>query len=122
MDLLKSVLEEDLSPIVICDTTHTIIYMNPAAIEQYRKYGGEILLGRNLLHCHNEQSAQRINQVLSWFRSNPAHSRIHTYYSKKENKDVYMIALRDNKKQLIGYYEKHESRTPDPTPFYDFHA
>ena len=27
----KSVLEQDRAPIVICDCTHTIIYMNPAA-------------------------------------------------------------------------------------------
>jgi hypothetical protein len=31
-----------------------------------------------------------------------------------------MIALRDGKGNLIGYYEKHEYRNRDITPFYDF--
>ena len=31
------------------------------------------------------------------------------YYNYKQNKDVYMVALRDGEK-LIGYYEKHEFR------------
>lgn len=34
-------------------------------------------------------------------------SKIHMLF-KKENKDVYIVALRDESKTLIGYYEKHE--------------
>ena len=30
-----------------------------------------------------------------------------------------MIALRDDNGELIGYYEKHEYRTKDETPFYE---
>ena len=36
----------------------------------------------------------------------------------EENKDVYMIALRDEQDDLIGYYEKHEYRTNDVGPTY----
>ena len=35
--LFKSVLEQDRAPIVICDLEHTIVYMNPVAIERYHK-------------------------------------------------------------------------------------
>ena len=34
------------------------------------------------------------------------------------NKDVYIIALRDEKGELAGYYEKHEYRTIDPEGLY----
>ena len=37
---LKSILEEDRCAVVICNLKHEIIYMNPAAKEQYVKWGG----------------------------------------------------------------------------------
>ena len=117
--LFKSVLEQDTAPVVICDTSHTIVYMNPVACEHYRKYGGEVLLGKSLLACHNEKSGEMINRVLDWFGSDPSHNRIHTFYNEKQNKDVYMIALRNDGGELIGYYEKHEYRNRDLTPMYE---
>ena len=36
----------------------------------------------------------------------------------KQNKDVYMVALRDEGK-LIGYYEKHEYRNTETMKQYD---
>ena len=43
MDLLpffKSLIDQDLAPVVICDTGHTVVYMNPAAVEEYSDDGG----------------------------------------------------------------------------------
>ena len=45
---------------------------------------------------------------------------IYTYHNEKQNKDVYMVALRDEDGTLIGYYEKHEYRDPETLPRYDF--
>ena len=45
---------------------------------------------------------------------------LYTYYNEKENKDVYMVALRDEDKTLIGYYEKHEYRDRETAKLYDF--
>ena len=59
-----------------------------------------------------------INRVLAWFQGELSHNRVHTYYNEKENKDVYMIALRGEKGSLIGYYEKHECRDRDMIPMY----
>ena len=39
-EIFKSVLEQDRSPIVICDLNHKIIYMNPTAIKRYRQDHG----------------------------------------------------------------------------------
>ena len=47
--IYKSVLEADRAAVVICDLGHTVIYMNPAAEERYRKWGGKELLGWSLL-------------------------------------------------------------------------
>jgi PAS domain-containing protein len=87
----KSVLDQDRAAVVICNLKHEIIYMNPSAIEHYEKWGGEKRIGANLLDCHNEE----------------------------QQKDVYMVALRDDAGKLIGYYEKHEFRNPETMKLYD---
>lgn len=120
--LFKSVLDEDNSAVVLCDLQHRIVYMNPAACARYARFGGENLLGKSLMNCHNPSSNAKIEAVLTWFRANPANNRVHTFYNEKENKDVYMIALRDSSGELIGYYEKHEYRNRDTSPLYRMEA
>lgn len=117
--MFQSLADLDPTPLVLCDLDHKIVYMNSAAINSYKKYGGEALLGRCLLNCHNEESKRRIEQILGWFQADPANNRVHTFFSEEENKDVYMVALRDESGNLIGYYEKHEYRSRDLSPFYE---
>lgn len=111
----------DRASIVICSLAHEIIYMNPAAIRRYEKRGGAELIGKNLMDCHNEKSNEIIEKVVAWFQENPDHNMIYTYHNEKENKDVYMVALRDEDQTLIGYYEKHEYRDRETAGMYDFH-
>lgn len=115
----KAVLDEDKAPVVICDLEHTIIYMNPVACERYEKQGGAELLGKSLLDCHNAKSNEMINRVLDWFRESKDNNRIFTFRNEKENKDVYMVALRDDSGELIGYYEKHEYRNHETQSKYN---
>ena len=44
---------------------------------------------------------------------------MYTSFDEKKNKDIYMVALRDDDGALIGYYEKHESREKETAKFYD---
>ena len=115
-----SVLDEDKSPIVICDLNHTIIYMNPVACERYKKQGGYLLKGKNLLICHNQKSREMIEKIIAWFEESYDNNRVYTYHNDEENKDVYMVALRDESGDLIGYYEKHEYRSAENSERYDF--
>ncbi len=119
-EFFQSVLDRDRAPVVICDLTHTVIYMNPAAIEHYRRQGGETLLGRSLLYCHSPRSAEMIRRVVAWFAENREHNMLYTFRNPEENKDVYMVALRDGDGRLIGYYEKHEYRNAETAELYDF--
>ncbi len=121
-DYFKSIIDEDRCAIVICNLAHEIIYMNPAAVARYGKRGGQALVGQSLLDCHNPQSVELIQKVILWFEERTDHNRIYTFYNEKENKDVYMVALRDADGTLIGYYEKHEYRTRETTKKYDFSA
>lgn len=118
--LFKSVLDQDTAPVVICDLKDIIVYMNPAADEHYSKDGGHKLVGTNLKNCHNQRSCEIIDRVVNWFSDDKSHNIIHTFFNKKVNKDVYMVALRDDDGELIGYYEKHEFRNVDDTPLYKF--
>lgn len=118
--LFKSVLEQDRSAVVLCDLQHTIVYMNPAAMERYAKRGGAALVGKSLLDCHNPQSNAMIQKVVDWFQADKSHNIIYTYRNDQENKDVYMVALRDDGGTLIGYYEKHEYRAGETMALYDF--
>ena len=63
----KSIIDQDREAVVICDLDHTILYMNPAAVVDYGKYGGAALLGKSLLTCHNPHSVEAIRKVVEWF-------------------------------------------------------
>ena len=116
----KSIIDQDLSAVVICDTGHTILYMNPAATARYARRGGEKLLGRNLLECHAPQSQELIRKAVSWFVESEDHNILYEAHNDAENRDTYIIALRDADGELIGYYEKHEFRNRETKLFYDF--
>lgn len=118
LQFFKSLIDQDTNPIVLCDTAHVIRYMNPAAVETYGKYGGKALLGKSVMDCHKPASREAIQKVLTWFAADKANNRVHTMYVENEKLDVYMVALRDDTGNLIGYYEQQIFRTPDAADFY----
>ena len=118
-EYFKSIIDQDRASVVICNLNHEIIYMNPAAITNYAKRGGEALIGKSLFNCHNQESNKKIRQVIDWFAADVSHNLVYTSYNAKQNKDVYMVALRDGDQKLIGYYEKHEYRDREMMKFYD---
>ena len=117
---LKAVVDADINPVVICDLSHTIVYMNPCAVQRYAKKGGAELVGRSIFDCHNDHSNEMILKVFEWFKESSQNNRIFTFHNPKENKDVYITALRDENGSLIGYYEKHEVRTSETCGKYSF--
>ena len=114
----KSIVEQDRCAVVICNLHHEIIYMNKAARERYKKHGE--LVGTSIFDCHNAESNAKIREVVEWFAKSPDNNFVFTYHNDRENKDVYMVALRDENGELIGYYEKHEFRNPETMKLYDF--
>jgi PAS domain-containing protein len=113
--LFKSILEQDKAPIVVCDMESTVVYMNPSAIARYHRD----LTGKNIKICHPAAANERIEQVLAWFAKSRDNNIVYTFRNDEENKDVYMVALRDGDGALIGYYEKHEYRNRETAKLYD---
>lgn len=112
----KSVIEQDRCPVVICNLKHEIIYMNSAAMEKYDSHGN--LVGSSIFDCHLPSSNEKICGVVEWFAKSRENNLVYTFFNETQNKDVYMVALRDESGELIGYYEKHEFRNPETMPKY----
>ena len=110
----KSVIDSDKAPVVICDLEHTVQYMNPAAVARYKVD----IIGKSIKACHNADSNEKIDRVVAWFAESKDNNIVFTSRNDKENKDVYMVALRDEKGTLIGYYEKHEYRDKETAELY----
>ena len=113
--LFKSILEQDRAPIVVCNMQSIVVYMNPSAIARYKIN----LTGRSIKDCHPKEANEKIDLVLEWFKKSTENNIVYTYRNDKENKDVYMVALRDDNGNLIGYYEKHEYRNRETGNLYD---
>ena len=114
-DFFKSLIDSDRAPIVICDLAHTVVYMIPASVERYRID----ITGKSIKNCHNSESNEKIEKVINWFKEKTDNNIVFTSRNEKENKDVYMVALRNDKGELVGYYEKHEYRNKETSKLYE---
>ena len=97
-----SLLNSLKDPIVVADTNHIVQYMNKAAIAHHT--GGEKLLGSNLLECHNEESQKMMIVILAEMQNGLEEKLI----TDNEKLRAFMRAVRDDKGELIGYYERYE--------------
>ena len=112
--LFKSIIDQDTASVVVCDMNDIIVYMNPSAIKQYHKD----LTGNSIKDCHPPKANEMIDKVVSMFKESKDNNIIYTFRNDDENKDVYMVALRDDNGELIGYYEKHEYRNRETVGLY----
>lgn len=118
-DFFKSYLDNDDTPIVICDLDYRIIYINPCAAEKYKDYGGNALVGRSLIAFMDEEAESKVNAVVEWFKESSDNNNIFARHNKIENEDVYMSALRDQQGTLVGFCSRHRYRSPDTKEAYD---
>ena len=117
---LKSFLDADLSPIIMCDINYNVVYMNDLAAKCYESYGGKELVGKSLLSIHNAECLFKITEVAHWFSMSKDNNVVRTFYNEKTDSDLYMIAIRDEVGNLIGFSEKQEKRNKSDISFYQF--
>ncbi|HOC34317.1 MAG TPA: hypothetical protein PLH98_10090 [Ruminococcus flavefaciens] len=116
--LLKSYVDTEEFPLVICGMDYRIKYMNILALEQYEKYGGTKLLGRLLTSLMDEEAKSKVDMVIEWFKEDISHNRMLAVRDNREKTDIYMCALRDETGGLIGFCSRHRSRRSDNgTPY-----
>jgi hypothetical protein len=92
----------DEGPVVLVDTSHTIVYANEPARKNFAKWGD--IVGRSIFQCHNEQSCRIIREVFEQLLN----GREEVLISDSERHRVYMCAVRDMEGNLIGYYERFD--------------
>lgn len=118
-EIFKCYLDNDDTPIVICDLDYRIIYVNPCAARRYKDYGGNDIVGRSLSVFMNEEAASKVDAVVEWFKESPSNNNIFARYYEKDNEDVYMSAIRDQNGQLLGFCSRHKLRTREKGPAYN---
>ena len=96
----KSIIDQDRAAVVICNLNHEIIYMNPAAVVNYAKRGGDKLIGRSLLECHNKESQEKIRQVTEWFAQDESENMSRVFMLKPADgiegvKEAILTAVKD---------------------------
>ena len=98
INLLNSIKD----PILFADTNNIVQYMNKAGIEYYEE--GETLLQSNLLKCHNDESQKMMIEILAEMETGLEEKMI----TDNEKYRIFMRAVRDEKGNLLGYFERYE--------------
>ena len=70
--------------VIVAGTEGNIIYLNEKATANFEKYGGKKLIGVNLRDCHNEESNQKITEMMLTHEKN-----IYTIEKKGRKKLIY---------------------------------
>ena len=98
----QSLLNSIKDPILVADINHIVQYINKAAIAHYSE--GDKLLKTNLLKCHNEVSQKIMIDILAEMQNGLEEKLI----TDNEKYRIFMRAVRDNRGNLIGYFERYE--------------
>ena len=98
----QSLLNSIKDPILFADINHIVQYMNKAGIKYYVE--GEELLQSNLLNCHNKESQQMMIEILAEMQTGLEEKMI----TDNEKYRIFMRAVRDEKGNLLGYFERYE--------------
>jgi DUF438 domain-containing protein len=110
-DFIHCIIDQFKYPIVFVDTTHTIRYVNRVANEKNKAKGRGELLNTSIFECHNSASNEKIRDYYEQFKKG-ANEFFLTI--NKRNQKVFMVAVRDENNELIGYYERYEDiHAPD---------
>lgn len=107
--VFKNIVDNEKNPVCFVDTNHIITYMNKSALKRYAHRGGANLIGKSLFDCHNENSKKLTLEYINRFIEDENLNEIFIGHNEKHKENNYIVAVRDENKKLIGYYERHEA-------------
>ena len=116
-DFFKGIVDSEEGPIVICNMDYRIIYLNPSAMDYYKS--GHNMQGKLLESFMNEELMSMVRMSVEWFKEGRDNNRVFTFHDNKKNLDMYILAIRNGSGELIGFYGREESRTPDQSRPFD---
>jgi transcriptional regulator with PAS, ATPase and Fis domain len=96
---LNSWTKEFKGAITVCDKEGIILQMNDKAIVTFEKYGGEKLIGTNLMDCHPEPAKSTLKEMLLTEKANA-----YTIEKNGIKKLIYQTPWYENNKYM-GFVE-----------------
>ncbi len=105
------------TPVVIIDLSYTIIYMNKSAVRTYSR--GREMIGKHIELFMSEETLSKVDMTMEWFKEDVKNNKVFAFHDKNDNGDIYMLAIRNEKGELIGACSHADSRTPENTKPFD---
>jgi len=105
--MLSYILDSYPYPVVFVDCDHIIKYMNKRAeYHYYQERGYRDLIGKSIFDCHqNPKSEEMIKAVVAKLRN---HANEIFLKVSDSNQRIYIVPVRDENGDLIGYFERFE--------------
>lgn len=105
--MLSYILDSYPYPILFVDCDHIIRYMNKRAEHHYyRERGYRDLIGKSLFDCHqNKKSEEIIRETVERLKKHANETFLHV---NVRNERVYIVPVRDEDGELVGYFERFE--------------
>ena len=116
-DFFKGIIDSEEGPIVLCNLDYRIIYENPAALSYYSSISP--ITGRLLSIIMDEEMMSKVVMSVEWFKEDTKNNKVFAFHDKKNNMDMYILAIRNTNGELIGFYGRREDRNPDSGKEFD---
>ena len=116
-DFFKGIVDSEEGPIVICNLDYRIVYVNPKADVYYEPV--KPLAGQLLATLMDEEMMSKVVMSVEWFKEDVKNNKVFALHDKVNNMDMYILAIRNSKNELIGFYGRREDRTPDSGKEFD---
>ena len=105
-ETFEAILDSIPYRIVFVDTDHIIRYLNKEARHHYYDVRGyDDLVGKSIFECHSEKSKEMLIAAVEKLRNhgNAIYLGVSVYNERK-----YINPVRNEKGELIGYFERFE--------------
>ena len=77
------------------------------------------MVGKHLTLFCNTETMTKVDMVIEWFKEEKVNNRIFAAHKKETNEDIYIVAIRDENENLIGFTSVYECRTPEKAEQYE---
>ncbi len=116
-EFFKGIVDSEEGPIIICNLDYRIIYVNPVAEKCYKN--SYMFTGKLLESFIDEEMLSKVVMSIEWFKEDVKNNKVFALHDKKNNMDMYILAIRNTNGELIGFYGRREDRTPDQGKMFD---
>ena len=116
-EFFRGIIDSEEGPVVICNLDYRIIYTNPSAELFYAN--AHKLTGTLLATLMDDEMMSKVVMSVEWFKEEKKNNKVFALHDSTNNMDMYILAIRNSKGELIGFYGRREDRNPDSGKEFD---